>query len=201
MRNYTVEESSTTDLIISSYDNAQSLPTSNQTQHTNSHFAVKNNQTTIVAVFDTQKGAEAAVNELRRQGFTKDEINIVTKDQSGNQQSGRYEDDITDGALTGSTLGGIGGLLIGAGALAIPGVGPIIAAGPIAGALSGALAGGIAGGLIDWGIPAEASRRYENSVGKGNVLTIIQTEEGKVSRASSILNQSGANSVETHNEK
>lgn len=158
-------------------------------------------QLTLVAIFDTASGAEKAVNELRQQGFTQEEINIVSKDQSRDRQNSRYEDDITDGALTGSTLGGIGGLIIGTGALAIPGIGPIIAAGPIAGALSGALAGGIAGGLIDWGIPAEASRRYETHVSNGSILAIIQTMPSKAIQASDILSQNGANSVETHSAK
>ena len=99
--------------------------------------------------------------------------------QQGSQGYDYVEDDITDGALTGGTLGGIGGLILGAGALAIPGVGPIIAAGPIAAALGGAVAGGVAGGLIDWGIPAEVSHRYEQQVAQGGILAVsTPTAEG-----------------------
>ena len=185
--------------ILSSYIDSQSAGNS-QFKASNSNFQSNANgmEITVVAVFDTASGAERAISELRRQGFSQEEINIVSKNRTNGQQNGQYEDDITDGALTGSTLGGIGGLLIGAGALAIPGIGPIIAAGPIAGALSGALAGGIAGGLIDWGIPAEASKRYETSVSQGNILAIIKTEQTKAPQAKSILNQYGANNVETH---
>ena len=88
--------------------------------------------------------------------------------------------------------------MVGAGALAIPGFGPILAAGPIAAALSGAVAGGIAGGLIDWGIPAESSRRYEQQVAQGNILAVIKTSSAKVQQAAQILRQNGANDVESH---
>ena len=154
----------------------------------------------VIGVFNSRADAEKGVNALRSQGFTTEEINIVSKDKNKqNQQGGEYfEDDITDGALTGGTLGGIGGLLLGAGALAIPGVGPILAAGPIAAALSGAVAGGIAGGLIDWGIPAEAGKRYEQQVAQGGILAIVRSDAAKVNQAAQILRQNGAKDVETH---
>jgi uncharacterized membrane protein len=183
------------DTIASSYVSSQSSKSSGTYEGSN-----KAGQVTLVAVFDSASGAEKAVSELRRQGFTQEEISIVSKKHSDDQGK-RYEDDITDGALTGSTLGGIGGLLVGAGALAIPGIGPIVAAGPIAAALSGALAGGVAGGLIDWGIPAEASKRYETHVSAGSILAILKTQQSKANQASSLLTEYGANSVETHNSK
>ena len=155
-------------------------------------------QATLVGVFSSYDAAEKAVNDLRKQGFNQEEISIISKDSRSNQRSGQYNDDITDGALTGGTIGGLGGLLLGAGALAIPGLGPIIAAGPIAAALSGAVAGGIAGGLIDWGIPAEASQRYENQIAQGGILAIIRTTSSKINQAAAIFNQNGARDVETH---
>ena len=154
----------------------------------------------VIGVFADRDSAEKAVKQLRSQGFTTEEINIISKGQN-NSDSKTYEDDITDGALTGGTLGGIGGLLVGAGALAIPGIGPIIAAGPIAAALSGAVAGSIAGGLIDWGIPAEASQKYERSVAQGNILTVIRSDAFKVQQAAQILRQNGASDVESHTSK
>ncbi|SCM80400.1 conserved hypothetical protein [uncultured Sporomusa sp.] len=154
----------------------------------------------VIGVFDGRNNAEQAVNSLRAQGFTTEEINIVSKNKNtrNTQGDGSFEDDITDGTLTGGTLGGIGGLLLGAGALAIPGVGPIIAAGPIAAALSGVVAGGIAGGLIDWGIPAEVGKRYEQHVVQGGILTIIRADAAKANQAAQILRQNGAKDVETH---
>ncbi|MDR7865522.1 MAG: general stress protein [Sporomusaceae bacterium] len=155
----------------------------------------------VIGVFDSKNQAEQAIQALRQQGFTNENISIVTK-KGGQQKGGEYvEDDITDGALTGGTLGGIGGLILGAGALAIPGVGPIVAAGPIAAALGGAVAGGVAGGLIDWGIPAEVSRRYEQQVAQGGILAVIHTDSQKVNQAAQILRQSGAKDVESHSTK
>ena len=179
------------------------------------------NQTTVIGVFKSREDAERAIGELRRQGFTQEEISIISKKQG--EHTGResvieagklwsrgyksdvagreeiYDDDITDGALTGGTLGGIGGLLLGAGALAVPGLGPIIAAGPIAGALSGAFAGGIAGGLIDWGIPSASSHRYEQRIAEGGILALIKTSAAKINQAAAVLRQNGAFDVETHN--
>lgn len=162
-----------------------------------------NTNSTIIGVFNSRTDAEKAVTALRSQGFTSEEINIISKKSGEDDQSDGefYEDDISDGALTGGTLGGLGGLLLGAGALAIPGIGPIIAAGPIAAALGGVMAGGIAGGLIDWGIPAEAGERYEQHVAQGGILAIIRTNTGKVNQAAQILRQYEAQDVESHQGK
>jgi uncharacterized membrane protein len=153
-------------------------------------------QKVVIGVFRSKREAEEAVSQLRTQGFSNQEINIVSK--QGQNQTEYAEDDITDGALTGGTIGGIGGLLLGAGALAIPGLGPIVAVGPIAAALSGAVVGGIAGGLIDWGIPEEVSKRYENSVRQGGILAVIRTSDNSVNQAAAILRQNGAQDVESH---
>lgn len=153
-------------------------------------------QKVVIGVFQSKREAEQAVTQLRSQGFSDQEINIVSK--QGQNQTEYVEDDITDGALTGGTLGGIGGLLLGAGALAIPGLGPIVAVGPITAAISGAVMGGVAGGLIDWGIPEEVSRRYENSVRQGGILAVIRTSAGSVNQAANILRQNGAQDVESH---
>lgn len=87
---------------------------------------------------------------------------------------------------------------MGVGALTIPGVGPIFAAGPIAGMLSGAATGGIAGGLVDWGIPAERSNFYEQKVKEGKILASVRSNEDKVDRAANILRENGAMDVEVH---
>lgn len=152
---------------------------------------------TIIGVFDSRSNAEKAVNSLRQQGFTTEEINIISKQQNHDDPSDQ-DDDIMDGTLTGGTLGGIGGLLLGAGALVIPGIGPIIAAGPIAAAVSGAIAGGITGGLIDWGIPADESHHYEQEVVQGSILAIIRTDAAKINSVAQILRQNGAKEVKSH---
>lgn len=194
------DQSMATNAVITSYSNAQQNTKSNshtQTTKGNNNHSMQ----AVIGVFSSRNDAEQAVQTLRNHGFTTEEISIVSKHGAKHNQQTTYEDDITDGALTGGTLGGIGGLIVGAGALAIPGIGPIVAAGPIAAALSGAVAGGIAGGLIDWGIPAETSRRYEQSVAQGNILAIVKTQQSKVQQASQVLRQNGAQDVESHDTK
>lgn len=185
--------------LVNSYTSAQSQPsnTSNQTTAGGTQGSSQGVKS-VIGVFNSREHAEQAVNMLRTNGFTTEEINIISKNKQGRQETEYFEDDITDGALTGGTLGGIGGLLLGAGALAIPGIGPVVAAGPIAAALSGAVAGGIAGGLIDWGIPAEAGKRYEQQVAQGGILTIIRSDAAKANQAAHVLRQNGAKDVETH---
>lgn len=107
----------------------------------------------------------------------------------------------TGGTAWGSALGGVAGLLAGVGALAIPGIGPIVAAGPLAATLSGALAGGIAGGLLDLGIPDAEGRQYEEEVKKGKILAVIESSDAKIDDAATILRQHGAQDVKTFQKK
>ncbi|WP_066634577.1 hypothetical protein [Desulfolucanica intricata] len=158
--------------------------------------------TTVIATFNDKGTAEKAVGELRNQGFD-NEISIVAKGQSGDHKYDMNNtffgtDSIANGTTTGGILGGLAGLALGAGALAIPGIGPIVAAGPIAGALSGAATGGIAGGLADFGIPAERGKYYEDKVKEGKIVASVQTSEDKVEQAAQTLRQNGAQDVETH---
>ncbi|MGI6226195.1 MAG: general stress protein [Peptococcales bacterium] len=157
----------------------------------------------IVAVFSQRGQAESAANRLRQEGFDK-EISIVSKDDNSNKQNNNNGmsmgtgDSVADGAATGATWGALGGLALGAGALAIPGFGPILAAGPIAAALSGAAAGGLGGALIDMGIPESESRNYENDVKQGKTLIAVECSDNKAKKASEILKQSGADNVKEH---
>ncbi|HHY71367.1 MAG TPA: hypothetical protein GX519_06955 [Thermoanaerobacterales bacterium] len=158
---------------------------------------------TVIGVFDSYDQAEKAVAKLRQSGYDTNEISIVAKGKQG-----RNGDDdegsttlgmstVAGGTTTGGVLGGLAGLAMGAGALAIPGFGPIIATGPIAGLLSGAATGGLAGGLIDWGIPEEQGRHYEGEVKKGKILAAVRTHEQKIDNAAEVLKQNGANDVNT----
>lgn len=175
-------------------------------------------QKTVVGVFKSESEAERAVGSLRENGFRDQEISIVAKDdgkrrqgnQDGNgaqnnqggrsrgQAQGMQGDSISDGLASGAAWGGLAGLALGAGALAIPGLGPIVAAGPIAAALTGAATGGLAGGLIDWGIPEESGRQLQEEVRRGNILALLQCSEDRVDRAANILRENGAKNVESH---
>lgn len=159
---------------------------------------------TVIGTFSNRDGAERAVNELRGKGFERD-ISILAKDDKGGQgDANKYNtrftggDPVTDGISTGGAIGGLVGLAAGAGALAIPGIGPLLAAGPIAGLLSGAATGGIAGGLADFGIPKERGQHFEERVKQGDVLVAVRCADDKAEEASRILNQYGGNDVETH---
>ncbi len=181
--------------IINSYASVNS--NTPQASTANTMGAGRNSQT-IIGVFEARSSAEKAVAALRQQGFSNEEINIISKKQSQDDDTDVVDDDIMDGTLTGGTIGGIGGLLLGAGALMIPGIGPILAVGPIAAAVGGAIAGGITGGLIDWGIPSEDSKRYEQEVVHGSILAIIRTDAPKIDSVAQILRQNGAKEVKSH---
>lgn len=162
-------------------------------------------QKTVVGVFRSESEAERAVGSLRENGFRDQEISIIAKDKGNNRQGNRgegttmREDGISDGLASGAAWGGLAGLALGAGALAIPGLGPIVAAGPIAAALTGAATGGLAGGLIDWGIPEETGRQLQEEVRRGKILAILHCSDDKVNKAANILRENGATNVESHN--
>jgi hypothetical protein len=153
-----------------------------------------------LGIFDSRDQAERSVQEMRSKGFDR-EISVITHDEnqggSGLSMGGKT-DSTLDGISTGGVLGGIAGLAVGAGALFIPGIGPLIAAGPIAGLLSGAVTGGIAGGLIDWGIPAGESHHYEEDVKQGKTMVAVHSSGPKLDDAAHILRQHGAQDVKTY---
>lgn len=166
---------------------------------------------TVIGVFSNRDQAERAIQDMRAKGFTENEISLVAKEGKGRKAGGKrgegggqegedltMRQDLGDGAITGGALGGVAGLLAGAGALAIPGIGPIVAAGPIVAGLTGAAAGGLAGGLLDLGIPEERGRYYEEKVKEGKILAVVKADANKVSEAAMILRQNGASDVETH---
>ncbi|NLO88996.1 MAG: hypothetical protein GX088_01475 [Clostridia bacterium] len=166
---------------------------------------------TVLGIFSNERVAEEAVNDLRQEGFDR-EISILAKERKGSGGKGEGEEGLTnatletaeniaDGATSGGVLGALAGLAAGAGALAIPGLGPVVAAGPISGLLTGAATGGIAGGLLDWGIPEEEGRRIEQDIREGNVLVAINTSEDKADRAEEVLRNHGARNIKVHEKK
>ncbi|HHV72142.1 MAG TPA: hypothetical protein GXX38_05955 [Clostridia bacterium] len=159
---------------------------------------------TVIGVFSSERQAKEAVEALREKGFER-EISIIAKQENrgeGSYRKGRESeitnDSTADGAVTGGVIGGIGGLALSAGLIAIPGIGPLLAAGPLAATLGGAAAGGLAGGLIDYGIPEEHSRHYEKSVQEGDILTIVKCSREKADIAQDILRRYGAKDIEVH---
>jgi hypothetical protein len=162
-----------------------------------------------IGVFSNHHDAEAALIDLRDAGFPMNQVSFIAKDTTGhpnvaavnkNLGSGNKADEgAKAGAVTGGALGGLGGLLVGLGALAIPGVGPLIAGGAVATALTtavaggaiGAAAGGLAGGLVGLGIPEDRARVYSDRVNKGDYLVIVDGTDDEVHRAETILKRRG----------
>ena len=152
---------------------------------------------TVVGIFESERIAERAIKNLRSAGFER-EISLLARDQSSSDSDDMGGGAIADGIATGGVLGGLGGLAIGAGALVIPGIGPMIAAGPIAGMLSGVAGGGIAGGLVDWGISEDEGRRYEEEIRQDNIIVAVNSSERNIDKAEEILKNHGASEVKVH---
>jgi hypothetical protein len=150
---------------------------------------------------------EQIVQDLQDAGFPASEISILLPDNEGKHDIGHVKatkapEGATTGAATGGVTGGVLGLLAGVGALAIPGVGPFIAAGPIMAALGGAAVGattgGIVGGLIGMGIPEIEAKRYEDKLKTGNYLIAIHVHDGdEKDRAKQIFRNAGAEDIST----
>lgn len=141
------------------------------------------------AVFCIAKSEEQAVrivNLLKEAGFSNNDVSMLLPDRAGRRDLGHEQHTkAPEGATTGAVVGGIGagvlGWLVGIGSLAIPGVGPLIAAGPILAALTGVAAGGavggVAGGLIGAGVPEYEAKQYEGKLKNGNILVAVHTED------------------------
>jgi stress response protein YsnF len=154
---------------------------------------------TVVALYDDFASAEAAVKDLADSGFSRDDISLVANDtdreareRTGYTDSGEHTGrDAAKGAGAGAAVGGIGGLLVGLAALAIPGAGPVLAAGPLGAALVGAGVGAVAGGLIgaltDMGVPEEDARHYSEGVRRGGTLVAVAAPDTKAERAIDIM--------------
>jgi hypothetical protein len=153
----------------------------------------------------TEDQAIRIVDQLKAAGFSPNDISVLFPDKTGtkdfaHEQHTKAPEGATTGAGTGGLLGGAFGWLVGIGALAIPGLGPFIAAGPILAALSGAAAGaalgGLAGALIGMGIPEYEAKRYEGKVKDGNLLISVHTEDRtERARAKEIFEQAGAEEI------
>ena len=166
--------------------------------------------TSVFGIVATTERAASIVGALKSLGFSESDISVLLADKSGtrdfaHRQATKAPEGAAAGAGTGGAVGGTLGLLAGIGALAIPGVGPLIAAGPIMAALSGAAVGatvgGIGGALIGMGIPEYEAKRYEGKVVGGQVLISVHTENAdEVRMAKGALEQGGAEDVHSTSE-
>lgn len=156
----------------------------------------------VIGIARTTEQAATIVTRLKAAGFTENDISVIMPDKRGTRDFAHEQNTkAPEGAVTGATAGGITGgvlgLLAGIGLLAIPGIGPLIAAGPIlatlSGAAVGAAAGGVTGALIGLGIPEFEAKRYEGKISEGNILMAVHVENAEeTSTAKKILEQQGA---------
>ena len=164
------------------------------------------------SVFCTATAAqtEAIIRNLKTAGFSSNDISVLMADKSGtkdfaHEHNTKAPEGAATGAGTGAVLGGALGWLAGIGALAIPGLGPFIAAGPIMAALSGAAVvgavGGITGALVGMGIPEFEAKRYEGKVKSGSCLISVHSEDSnETKRAKEIYERAGAQDITTAGE-
>lgn len=164
-----------------------------------------NKNTAVFGIYGTTSTAENAVDHLIAAGFTNSAISVLLPDDEStrafaHEKSTKAPEGTTTGVATGGAIGGTLGLLAGIGALAIPGVGPLIAAGPIMGALAGlgvgGTVGGVVGALVGMGIPEYEAKRYEGEVkGGGTLLSVHCDTSEEVTAAKQALKDTGAKDI------
>lgn len=161
--------------------------------------------TAVFGIYLDMATMNQGLRELRAAGFRSTEVSVLVPENLGtkdfvHKKDTKAPEGATTGAVSGAVVGGVVGWLAGIGALAIPGLGPFIAAGPIVGLLAGAGAGGgvggVAGSLIGMGVPEYEAKRYEGRVRSGGILVSVHCDNSDwVKRAKNILERTGAEDV------
>jgi len=159
----------------------------------------------VIGIVETQIQAERIVEQLQQRGVSSNDVSVLFPDKRGtkdfaHEHNTKAPEGAVAGVGAGGVIGGTLGLLAGIGALAIPGVGPLIAAGPLMATLSGAAAGaavgGIAGGLIGMGVPEYEAKSYEGKIRSGNILIAVHTDDGDAEkRTKQIFESNGAHDI------
>src|SRR5580693_9157213 len=161
--------------------------------------------TAVFGIYTDRSSVDRAVGALKAAGFSNNDVSALFPENKGtkdfaHEKSTKAPEGATTGAATGALLGGGLGWLVGIGALAIPGIGPFIAAGPIVAALAGAGAvgavGGLTGALIGAGIPEYEAKRYEGRIKDGGILVSVHCDSSEwTKKAKEILGRTGAQDV------
>jgi hypothetical protein len=166
--------------------------------------------TAVFGIYRNRADAEQGVEALRAEGFRNTDISVLFPENEGtkdfaHEKNTKAPEGTAAGAGTGAVVGGTLGWLAGIGALAIPGVGPLIAAGPIVAALTGVGVGGAIGGLtgalIGMGIPEYEAKRYEGRVKEGGILLSVHSDNSDwTGKAKDILKRTGADDISSTGE-
>jgi hypothetical protein len=156
-------------------------------------------------IYATREMAENAVDRILASGFRNEDISVLLQDNVGtkdfaHEKHTKAPEGTATGMVAGGIIGGTVGLLAGIGVLAIPGLGPLIAAGPIIAALSGigsgGMLGGIIGALVGFGIPEYEAKRYEGRIKNGGILVSVHCDNTEwIARAKELLKESGAEDI------
>jgi hypothetical protein len=164
----------------------------------------------VFGIYSSRSAVENAVLALKDAGFQQSDVSALLPENLGNREiatekNTKAPEGATAGAGTGAVIGGTLGWLVGIGALAIPGLGPFIAAGPIMAALAGAgvggAVGGVSGALVGMGIPEFEAKRYEGRLQKGGILVSVHCDTSEeVKRAKDILQRTSAEDISTAGE-
>ena len=167
--------------------------------------------TAVFGIYRDRISVENAVDELRAAGFRNTDISVLFPENEGtkdfaHEKHTKAPEGTATGATSGAVVGGGLGWLVGIGALAIPGLGPFIAAGPIVATLAGAGAGGVLGGitgaLVGMGIPEYEAKRYEGRIKQGGMLLSVHSDNSEwTRRAKEILERTGAQDVASTGEE
>jgi hypothetical protein len=169
-----------------------------------------NKKTSGLGIYNTRESVERAVDIFLKSGFTTSDVSVLLPENLGGKPIATHKDTkapegATAGGAGGAVVGGTLGLLAGIGALAIPGLGPFIAAGPIMAALAGmgvgGAVGGFAGALIGMGIPEYEAKRYEGRIQKGGILLSVHCDTSdQIKRGKEILKNTGAEDISSTGE-
>ena len=164
----------------------------------------------VFGIYATRAAAENAIDQLRAAGYRTEDISVLMQDNVGtkdfaHEKQTKVPEGATAGGVAGGVVGGTLGLLAGIGALAIPGLGPLVAAGPImatlAGVGSGGVVGGFIGGLVGMGIPEYEAKRYEGRIKEGGILLSVHCDNSDWSKkAKQLLKDTGAEDVSSSGE-
>jgi hypothetical protein len=167
--------------------------------------------TAAFGIYKNRATAETAVDRLLAEGFSNQDVSVLMSDNSGSkdfatEKNTKAPEGTTTGVGVGGAVGGTLGLLAGIGALAIPGVGPLIAAGPIMAGLAGlgigGAVGGLVGALVGMGIPEYEAKRYEGRIKDGGILLSVHCNTSEeISKAKDILKETGAEDIASSGEK
>jgi hypothetical protein len=164
----------------------------------------------VFGIFSTRNQVETAIEEMKREGFRSADISVLFPDNQGTkdfalEKGTKASEGVAAGATSGAVIGGALGWLAGIGMLAIPGLGPFVAAGPIMALLSGAgvgaTVGGVTGALIGMGMPEYVATRYEGRIKGGCILLSVHADDSKwIQKAKEILKQTGADDISSTGE-